>query len=194
LTSLDEAAAALQAGGLVVLPTDTVYGVAALVDAPGAVAALFAAKGRVPTKPLPVLAEGIGSLKSVVTFDTRAEAIAHRFWPGPLTIVLPRAPGFEVDLGGGAKDSVAVRVPRNAVTLELLGRLGPLAVSSANRSDEEAAVTLEEARAALGPTVAVFVEGGTLEGRPSTIVSLMGELTLLREGGIPFAEIQGVMS
>jgi tRNA threonylcarbamoyl adenosine modification protein (Sua5/YciO/YrdC/YwlC family) len=194
LTSIDTAEDALQKGALVVLPTDTVYGIAALLDAPGAVSALFAAKGRPSNKPLPVLADGIGTLRTVVTFDPRAEAIARRFWPGPLTVVLPRAPGFDVNLGGGSKDSVAVRVPRNDIIMGLLGRIGPLAVSSANRSDQTAAVTIEEARSALGESVAVYVDGGRLEGRASTIVGLTGELTLLREGGIPFAEIQAEMS
>jgi tRNA threonylcarbamoyl adenosine modification protein (Sua5/YciO/YrdC/YwlC family) len=185
--------AELKAGRLAVVPTDTVYGVAALVHARGAIAALFAAKGRPDSKALPVLADGIGALADVVTFDPRAEALAERFWPGPLTIVLPRAPGFDVDLGGDGGGSVAVRVPDNDIALDLLARLGPLAVSSANRSGDPSVTTLEDARTALGHSVSVFVDGGRLSGRPSTIVSLLGELSSIREGDIAFAKVQSAI-
>jgi L-threonylcarbamoyladenylate synthase len=193
LSSVDAALRALEGGELVVIPTDTVYGLAARVDAPEAVAALFAAKGRPSVKPLPVLGDGIEALRRVVTFDARAEALTGHFWPGALTIVLPRAPGFEADLGSGGEHTVAVRVPANEIALELLRRLGPLAVSSANRSDQEAAVTVEQAKNALGEAVSVFLNGGRLSGRPSTIVSLIGgELGLIREGEVPLADVQAV--
>ena len=193
MTSIEAAVAELKAGGLAVVPTDTVYGVAALVHAPGAIAALFAANGRPNSKALPVLADGIGALADVVMFDPRAQALAERFWPGPLTIVLPRAPVFDVDLGGDGGGSVAVRVPANDIALDVLTRLGPLAVSSANRSGEPSVVTLEDARAALGHSVKAFVDGGRVTGRPSTIVSLVGDLVSIREGDIPFAEVQRVI-
>lgn len=193
MSTIEDAAAALRAGRPIVMPTDTVYGIAGLFRAPGAVAAVFAAKGRPTDRPLPVLGAATDALGDIVLFDLRAEALAARFWPGPLTMVLPRAPGFEVDLGGAARDSVAVRVPRNDIALDLLSMVGPLAVSSANRSDEPAALTLEEARAALGETVDVYVDGGELSGRPSTIVSLVGELSLIREGELAFADVQREM-
>jgi tRNA threonylcarbamoyl adenosine modification protein (Sua5/YciO/YrdC/YwlC family) len=194
MSTMDQAVDALREGRPIVMPTDTVYGIAALVDVPDAIAAVFAAKGRPSERPLPVLGEDVASLQPVVTFDERALALAERFWPGPLTLVLPRAPGFRVDLGGAATDSVAVRIPAHEIALELLQRVGPLAVSSANRSDEAAALTLEEARAALGASVDTFIDGGRLDGRPSTIVSLLGgELRSIREGEVAFAELQSAM-
>jgi L-threonylcarbamoyladenylate synthase len=191
---MEEAVDALRAGRPVVIPTDTVYGVAGLFSAPGAVAAVFTAKGRPIDRALPVLGGDGASLHDVAVFDARAQALAARFWPGPLTLVLPRAAGFDVDLGGTTKDSVAVRVPGHDTTLELLRRTGPLAVSSANRSGEPAALTVEAAQAALGETVAVFVDGGRLTGRPSTIVSLLAELRLLREGELALTDVQRAMS
>jgi L-threonylcarbamoyladenylate synthase len=191
---IDQAALVLSRGELVVVPTDTVYGVAAGLDDSRGIAALFAAKGRRSDKPLPVLGDRIPALETVVDFDPQARAIAERFWPGPLTLVLPRAEGFDVDLGGGPHNSVAVRIPQHVMILELIGQAGPLAVSSANRSDRPAALTLEQARAELGETVAVFLDGGTLRGRPSTIVSMIGEPALIREGDVPFSEVQRVMS
>lgn len=194
MITLREAVEALDEGRLVVLPTDTVYGIAARFDAPGGVRAVFEAKGRSVDKPLPVLGSDLEALRRVASFDVRAEALAARFWPGPLTLVLPRAPDFEVDLGGSATDSVAVRVPRNDVAVELLRQAGPLAVSSANRSDQSPAVTVEEARTALGESVAVFIDGGVMGGRPSTIVSLLDDLRMIREGEVAFVDIQASMS
>jgi L-threonylcarbamoyladenylate synthase len=194
VSTIEAAADALAKGGLVVVPTDTVYGVAAALDDPGAIAALFTAKGRPSDKPLPVLGEGVAALETVVTFDPRARAVAERFWPGAVTLVLPRAAHFDVDLGRGGESSVAVRVPRNDIILELVRRSGPLAVSSANRSDEQAAVTVQQARKALGEMVQVFLDGGRLLGRPSTIVSMIDQPTLIRAGEVSFAEIQTVMS
>jgi L-threonylcarbamoyladenylate synthase len=193
VSTIEDALAALRAGYPVVIPTDTVYGIAALFDAPGAVAAVFAAKGRPSDRPLPVLGDGLAALQRVAIFDGRAEALAGRFWPGPLTIVLPRAAGFDVDLGGDATGSVAVRVPAHDGALELLRRGGPLAVTSANRSDKSPALTLDDARTALGNSVAVYLDGGRLSGRPSTIVSLLGELTMIRDGELPFADVQASM-
>ncbi|MEA2486121.1 MAG: L-threonylcarbamoyladenylate synthase [Actinomycetota bacterium] len=194
MSTIEEAVAALQAGDPIVMPTDTVYGVAGSFRAPGGVAAVFTAKGRPTDRPLPVLGGDIAALRDVAVFHTAAEALAARFWPGPLTLVLARAPGFDVDLGGGAKDSVAVRIPRHDTALELLHRTGPLAVSSANRSDEAPALTVQEAQTALGAVVDVYVDGGRLTGRPSTIVSLLGEVTLIREGELAFVDVQRVMS
>jgi L-threonylcarbamoyladenylate synthase len=194
VSTIDDAVYALRNGCLVVVPTDTVYGVAAVLDDPHAIAALFDAKGRSSNKPLPVLGYDASGLEVVAQFDRRARAMVERFWPGPLTLVLPRADGFDVDLGQGGESSVAVRVPRNDIFLDLVKRSGPLAVSSANRSDNPAAVTLEEARAELGQGVAVFVNGGRLQGVPSTIVSMLKEPKLIRAGELAFSEIQTEMS
>jgi L-threonylcarbamoyladenylate synthase len=188
---VDKAEEALRAGRLVVIPTDTVYGVAALLGVAKAVRALFAAKGRPEDKAIPVLGASAVDLKAIAVFDGRAQRMAERFWPGPLTLVLPRAPDFTVDLGGTDPETVAVRIPAHDVALELLGRCGPLAVTSANRSGEPAAVTVDRARAALGDSVAVYVDAGECRGAPSTIASLVGELKLLRSGPVDEEDLRG---
>jgi L-threonylcarbamoyladenylate synthase len=185
VTDLSTAIDALRAGKLVVIPTDTVYGIAALPAVPGAVDAVFAVKGRSRHKPLPVLGAGVAHLAGVVVIDDWARRLGARFWPGPLTLVLPRAPGFDEDLGGDRTATVAVRVPDFAPALELLEATGPLAVTSANLSGEEPATTVAEARTALGAAVEVFVDGGRVAGTPSTVVALDPGPTILRPGGIP---------
>ena len=171
------------------IPTDTVYGVAALPRAPGAVEAVFAAKGRRPDKPLPVLGSSASDLEAVAEFDPRARAVAQRFWPGALTLVLPRARGYDADLGGSASGTVAVRVPDCPAALAILRAAGPLAVTSANRSDEPPATRVADARDALGDAVGLYVDDGPRSGEPSTIVSLVGEPEALRNGAIDPAEV-----
>jgi tRNA threonylcarbamoyl adenosine modification protein (Sua5/YciO/YrdC/YwlC family) len=185
VSTIEEAAEALLAGHLVVIPTDTVYGIAARLDRPEAISAIFAAKDRPPDKPIPVLGSSSEQLGSVARFDDRARTLAGRFWPGPLTMILPRAEGFEVDLGGNESRTVGVRVPKEPRCLDLLRTTGPLAVTSANLSGGKDATTIAEARDALGDTVDVYVDGGRCVGVPSTIVFLAGERRLLREGTIP---------
>ena len=186
---IDEAAAALRAGLLAVIPTDTVYGLAAHLSSPEAIASLFEIKGRANEKPIPILGADRHQLESVARFDDRARVLATRFWPGPLTLILPRAEGFDVDLGGDARHTVGVRVPKEPRAIDLLRRVGPLAVTSANRSGEVEATTVDEARATFGDSVAAYVDGGRCVGVPSTIVFLAGERRLLREGTIPAARV-----
>jgi L-threonylcarbamoyladenylate synthase len=188
LTALRRASDALRAGRLVVIPTDTVYGVAALPTVPGAVSAIFAAKARKPDKPLPVLAAGPGDLEGIVVMDDRARRLADRYWPGPLTLVLPRARSFEHSLGA-ERDTVAVRVPARADALRLLADTGPLAVTSANRSGAPAALTVQDAREALGDSVHTYLDGGPLRGAPSTILSLAGSPRVLRVGALEPEEV-----
>ena len=188
---MEEAVAALQAGALAAIPTDTVYGIAALPNDEG-VAALFAAKGRPREKPLPVLAASLEDLSRLVQIDERARRVAERFWPGPLTLVLPRAPGFVVDLGGDG-ETVGVRVPDHPVARDLLERVGPLVVSSANRAGDPPARSAVEARAALGDAVAAYLDGGAVAtGVPSTVVSLQGSPRVLRAGAVDGAEVLAV--
>jgi tRNA threonylcarbamoyl adenosine modification protein (Sua5/YciO/YrdC/YwlC family) len=182
------ACAELDAGNLVVIPTDTVYGIAARPDDPAAIAAVFAAKGRPSDKPLPILAATPSDLDRVALLGDVARRAA-RHWPGPLTLVVPRAPGFDPDLGGTPSQGVAVRVPACEVALELLRGTGPLAVTSANLSGDRPATTVTEARAALGGKVRAYLDGGICAGRPSTVVSLVGEIELLRAGPIPFEQL-----
>ena len=174
------------------MPTDTVYGVAARPDVPGAIEAIFHVKGRPEDRPLPILAAAPADLDAVAVLDGRAALVAQRFWPGGLTLVLPRARGFDVWLGGTGEATVAVRIPACEVALGVLRRAGPLAVTSANRSGQPPATTVEEARRAL-PGVQVFVDGGPRHGAPSTIVSLVGEPQILRAGAIPREEVLAVL-
>ncbi len=186
---MNDAVTALRAGEVIVIPTDTVYGLACLPRLPAAVQKIFELKGRPESKPLPVLGDGIRALENVASFDERAVALARTYWPGPLTLVLPRATSFTYDLGGDDTSTVAVRVPQNATALELLGATGPLAVTSANRSGEDPATTVDEARAVFGEAVAAYVgdDGGL--GRPSTVVSLVGPARILREGALSATEL-----
>lgn len=194
VTPLDEAVSVLDAGGVVVMPTDTVYGIAARPDVAGAVASIFAIKQRPAERALPVLAADLDALRRVVEIDDRARRLADELWPGPLTLVLPRAEGFSYDLGGGGLDSVAVRIPALEGAIELLARTGPLAVTSANRSGAPPAVTVDEARAALGDQVAIFVDGGRVGGAPSTVLDLTGTPRVVREGALPANELLSRLS
>jgi tRNA threonylcarbamoyl adenosine modification protein (Sua5/YciO/YrdC/YwlC family) len=184
-----EIARALMGGGVAVIPTDTVYGLAASLTEPGAIERVFELKGRPPTKSLPVLGASLDALRVIAAFDGDAEALGRKHWPGPLTLVLARAPGFVVDLGGDWSSTVAVRVPDRAVTLELLEITGPLAVTSANRSGEEPASTPAEARAAFGADVPLL-DDGPLAGEVSTVLSLVAGRTILREGAIPATDLR----
>lgn len=181
--TVEEAAAAIRGGAIAVIPTDTVYGVGAL---PEAAAGIFDLKQRPRDKALPVLGSGVVQLARVAELDLTARTLAEDHWPGPLTLVVPRAPGFAADLGGTHPATVAVRVPAHPVALELLRRTGPLAVTSANVSGEPPATTYEQA-CALAPDL-TCLDGGTCDGVPSTVVSLVGEPGVLRQGALDLAE------
>lgn len=193
MSTLRQALDALAAGRPVVLPTDTVYGVGARPDRPAAIAAIFSAKGRPEDKALPVLGADLSALRSVGVFTETASLLGRRFWPGPLTLVVPRADGFDHDLGGTDAGTVAVRIPAFAPTLGLLRQSGPLAVTSANRSGEPPAATVDAARSALGHAIDVFVDGGRVGGAPSTVVSLVDGLVVLREGALSTSAITSVV-
>ncbi|SOC48766.1 translation factor SUA5 [Blastococcus aggregatus] len=184
---LDAAAAALSTGRLVLLPTDTVYGVAADAFTPSAVTSLLAAKNRGRTMPVPVLIGEASTLAGLVTdLPSTATALAQAFWPGGLTLVVEHAPSLAWDLGD-AEGTVAVRLPDDDLTRDLLRRTGPLAVSSANRSGRPAATTAQEAAAQLGEHVAVVLDGGPRSNSAaSTIVDCTGATPrVLRVGAIP---------
>jgi tRNA threonylcarbamoyl adenosine modification protein (Sua5/YciO/YrdC/YwlC family) len=183
----------LRSGKPVVIPTDTVYGVAALPSVAAAIEQVFWAKGRPREKALPILAAGAGALEGIVVIDPAVRAVAERFWPGPLTLVLERDPGFHYDLGAGSAPTIAVRVPEHPLTLELLREAGPLAVTSANRSGDDPALNVEEARAALGDVIDVFVDGGECRGSPSTIVSLVDGFEVLRRGSLDPDDVRSVV-
>jgi tRNA threonylcarbamoyl adenosine modification protein (Sua5/YciO/YrdC/YwlC family) len=186
---LDAALRELRAGRPIVLPTDTVYGIAALPGERGAVDAVFAAKGRPDDKPLPVLGATVRQLESIAWLDASARALARAFWPGPLTLVVPRARGLSWRLGAGAADTVAVRVPRCPIALRVLEQSGPLAVSSANRSGRRPATTAAEARSAFDTAVRVYLDGGRRDGVPSSVVSLIDGPRVLRSGAIAESDV-----
>lgn len=191
-------AAAIEAvknGELVVLPTDTVYGIGADAFTPYAVKALLDAKGRGRQSPPPVLVGSRHTLDGLVfMLPKAARELADAFWPGALTIVVEHAPSLQWDLGdtGGA---VAVRMPLHPVALEVLRETGPMAVSAANKIGERAAVTAEEARDQLGYAVRVYLEAGeSVDPEPSTIVDLTGDVPkVLRVGAIPLEKLRDVV-
>lgn len=192
---LDRAAGALDQGRIVVIPTDTVYGLAARPDSPEAVQKIFDLKGRVPDKPLSVLGPDINTLKTVAEMEERALALASRYWPGPLTLVVRRRPWFTHDLGGGEDGSIAIRVPASEPARALLTRTGPLAVTSANRSGDPPANSVADAREVFGDAVSVYVDGGpVIEGVASTVVSLLGVPSVLRAGPIGEDEIRQTLT
>ncbi|MFN2555337.1 MAG: L-threonylcarbamoyladenylate synthase [Nitriliruptorales bacterium] len=188
------AAAALGAGHLVVLPTDTVYGVAADAFNPAATARIFLAKARSRSSPLAVLVHSIAQVDAVAAeVPVVAERLMGTYWPGPLTIVLPARETLAWDLGDSA-GTVAVRMPLDEVALEVIRAVGPLAVTSANRSGQPAAHDIATARDALGDEVEVYVDDGPRRGAsPSTIVDLTrGDPLVIREGDLPMNEVMTV--
>lgn len=192
---LDAAGAALAAGGLVVFPTDTVYGLAAHPAVEGATRAVFAAKRRSIELTLPILVVDVAQARLVAVLDERAEALAARYWPGPLTLVLPRTEvSASWDLGREAA-SVGVRVPGHPAALSLLRRTGPLATSSANVSGEPAPDDCDGVLVALGDAVAVYLCWGSAPGgRASTVVDLTaGEPRVTRAGAIAASDLRAVL-
>jgi L-threonylcarbamoyladenylate synthase len=193
---IEGAAAALRKGELVVLPTDTVYGVAADAFDPAAVASLLAAKGRGRQAPPPVLVGTVRAAAALVEdFGAAGDDLIDQFWPGGLTLVCRARQSLVWDLGD-TKGTVAVRMPLHPVTLDLLKRTGPLAVSSANRSGKPSATTAAEAEAELGESVAVYLDGGPCPGdMASTIVDLTGTVPrLLRAGVVPIERLREVIA
>ena len=182
-------------GGLVVLPTDTLYGVGCDPFNPSAVDALFLAKKRGRDLPLPVLVHSWRQAVGLVDdIGDQAQALIAAWWPGPLTLVFREAAGIGWDLGD-SRGTVAVRMPKHTFTLALIQRTGPLAVSSANRSGEPTPTTMPGIVEQLGDDVGVFFDAGPSPESPaSTIVDLSGPRPrLLREGAIPAAEIERVL-
>lgn len=192
--AVETVARALRDGELVVLPTDTVYGVAADAFQPAATARIFAAKKRGREFPLPVLVRGPRQLAGLTTVvPPAAERLMAAYWPGPVTIVVPSEPNLTWDLGR-AQGTVAVRMPFDDLTIDVIKKVGPLAVTSANVSGGPAAVTVEEAREALGDAVSVYLDGGRRGGlQPSAIVDLTRAVPhVLRPGNLPEAELLAI--
>ena len=195
LQGITQAELALRRGELVVMPTDTVYGIAAEAFSPVAVDALLQAKGRGRDMPPPVLVGTVrAAMALVMDLDDAGKDLIDEFWPGALTIVCRSSPTLVWDLGD-TKGTVAVRMPLHQLALDLLKRTGPLAVSSANLSGRPPSTSCDEALAQLGDSVAVYLDGGPCPGDvPSTIVDLTGTVPrLLRQGVIPADRLREVI-
>jgi L-threonylcarbamoyladenylate synthase len=191
---LTAAAASIGNGEIVVLPTDTVYGVGADAFDPAAVRRLLRAKGRGRDMPPPVLVSATGTLDALATDVTsQTRKLVETFWPGPLTVVCRQQASLQWDLGD-TRGTVAVRMPDHDVARSLLDRTGPLAVSSANVTGQAAARTALEAETMLGDSVQVYLDDGpTGAGDPSTIVDVTREVpVVLRLGALSLEQLQEV--
>ncbi|HCS61125.1 MAG TPA: threonylcarbamoyl-AMP synthase [Microbacterium sp.] len=201
---------AIARGGLIVIPTDTVYGVAADAFTPSAVQKLLDAKGRGREQPPPVLVAGQAALAALVEeIPEPVQRLVDEFWPGGLTVVLPAQPSLSWDLGDSL-GTVAVRMPDNRVALEILEETGPLAVSSANLTGKDAAIAVEDAKRMLGDSVAVYLDGGmSATGIASTIIDATSfvrpragsddvpadepRIRVLREGAVTIKQLESVL-
>ncbi|NUR04777.1 MAG: threonylcarbamoyl-AMP synthase [Streptomyces sp.] len=194
-TGLREAASAVRRGELVVLPTDTVYGIGADAFSSEAVADLLEAKGRGRTMPTPVLIGSPNTLHGLVTdFSELAWELVDAFWPGALTLVAKHQPSLQWDLGD-TRGTVAIRMPLHPVAIELLTEVGPMAVSSANLTGHPAPEDCDAAQGMLGDSVSVYLDGGpTPANVPSSIVDVTRPVPmLLREGAISPDELRKVV-
>ncbi|NYJ02080.1 tRNA threonylcarbamoyl adenosine modification protein (Sua5/YciO/YrdC/YwlC family) [Nocardioides thalensis] len=194
--AVDAASLAIQRGRLVVLPTDTVYGIAADAFDSGAVQRLLDAKGRGRDMPPPVLVGSAGTLDALASdVPPYVRPLVDAFWPGPLTVVCHEQSSLQWDLGD-TRGTVAVRMPDHEVARKLLDRTGPLAVSSANLTGHDAATDADQAMEMLGEKVAVVIDGGTTPGNvPSTIVDATGDRPrLLRLGAISVEQLDEALA
>lgn len=188
--SIQQALEILNSGGLVAFPTDTVYGVGALAFNGKAVESIYAAKDRPVEKAIPVLiADGSDLEKVGRNIPTSAHKLASRFWPGPLTVLVPKKPTLPEAVS--ATETVGVRIPDHEVARALLRAAGPMAVTSANISGQPSPSTAEEVFAQLGGRIPLIVDGGkTPGGVPSTLVDCTGaEIKILRKGPITLEEL-----
>jgi L-threonylcarbamoyladenylate synthase len=190
------AAAALLAGGIVGLPTETVYGVAVL-PRPEPLRVLLAAKQRPQDKGIPLLLDGLDQVVDLVILSDAARRLAERFWPGPLTLALPlRQPELVPRELSGGRGSVAIRIADHPVPRSLARELGPIAVTSANLSGEPEARTANELIQTLGASLAVVIDDGPVRGGvPSSVVAVdvAGQFELLREGALSHAALRAAL-
>jgi L-threonylcarbamoyladenylate synthase len=191
-----EAARCLAAGGLVAFPTETVYGLGADATNGAAIARLYAAKGRPAFNPLIAHVADIAAARKLAAFDRAAMRLAEAFWPGPLTLVLPKRTDCPVaELATAGLDSIAVRVPDHGIAADLLRALGrPIVAPSANRSGHVSPTTAAHVLADLRGRIDLIIDGGPAPvGVESTIVACLDAPTLLRPGGLPRSDIERVL-
>jgi tRNA threonylcarbamoyl adenosine modification protein (Sua5/YciO/YrdC/YwlC family) len=190
---MEEAAAVLRADGVVVLPTDTVYGVAVRGARPAAAGVLAAVKARPAQQAVALLVGSVGQAAEVALLDERARALTDALWPGPLTLVVPRVSSNDWDLGGTLA-TVGVRWPDLAFVSGLALATGPLAVTSANPHGAETASSARAAASSLGAEVDLIVDGGRCDAEPSTVLGLVEEeAQVLRAGAMPSNRIRAVL-
>lgn len=178
-------------GGLVAFPTDTVYGLGTVAFNPDAIERLYVVKGRSSEKPIPILLADVYALEQVTTGQpAEAQLLAEAFWPGPLTMVVAKAPGLPEAIS--AEPTIGVRVPDHMFARALLSRVGPMAVSSANRSGGAVTRTAREVMAQLSGQIDLVVDGGISPGgEPSTVIGFMDDgVRILRQGPITRAQIE----
>jgi len=191
VSDLEDAGAALRAGAVVAIPTDTVYGLAVDPTRPGGTEALFSLKDRPEALDLPVLVGSIDqadSLTGPAGLSVTARLLAGVFWPGALTMVVPRRDGLDWALGSHA-ETIGLRLPDHAFARALCDEVGALATTSANVHGHTPCTDADAVRRAFGSRV-VVIEGGRCPGLPSTVASLLGDMPeCLREGAVPWAEI-----
>jgi L-threonylcarbamoyladenylate synthase len=198
LTGMRLARSAIGRGDLVVIPTDTVYGIAADAFNPDAISALLAAKGRTRSSPPPVLVPGVATLDALAeSVSQPVRDLVDAFWPGGLTIIVPARASLAWDLGD-TRGTVALRQPASPIALELLTEVGPLAVSSANLTGEPAATTARMALDSLGDSIEVYLDGGETDTVVSTIVDASayegpGSIRIVRLGAIDEAQLRAVI-
>lgn len=186
---------AAKSGRLVVMPTDTLYGLGCDAFDNDAVASLLATKHRGPDMPVPVLVGSWDTVKGLVaSLDDTAQTLIEAFWPGGLSIVVPQAPSLPWNLGD-TRGTVMLRMPLHPIAIELLREVGPMAVSSANISGQTPPTTAIAAKQQLGKAVTVYLDGGEAKvGKPSTIIDLSGSRPyLLREGALSAEQIGEVI-
>ena len=199
----DEAARVLAGGGLVAIPTDTVYGIAVALATPGGIERLFAVKARPPDKAIALLLADAGQAAEIGVLSAAATRLARAFWPGGLTLVVPRRAGRPLPpaltggaLAPGAIPTVGLRVPNHEAPRALARAVGPLPTTSANRSGEPEARDADEIEARLGNALDLILDGGPAIGGPaSTVVDCTGDRpSVLRVGAIPVAAIEAIVA
>lgn len=193
--SLERAAKIIQDGGLIAFPTDTVYGIGVSAFNEAAIEKIYQVKGRSYQKAIPILLDSAHRLKNVLLTETEiTNKLVNRFWPGPLTLIVPIHPDLPHNLSSG--NNIGVRVPDHDLIRDLLKKTGPLAATSANLSGKPSGLTAEEVQKELGGEIDLILDGGKVPGgMASTVLDCSGEeIKILREGPISLADINKVLN